>query len=77
MQPAGPTRPAAPPALALELAAELNEAYALERSLSGLLEQHRLLASARCPLKARIQVLRQLSELDAQNPVWRENLSAY
>ena len=67
----------APPALALELAAELNEAYALERPLSGLLEQHRLLALARCPLKARIQVLRQLSELDAQNPVWREDLSAY
>ena len=68
---------APPPALALDLAGELNEAYAVERPLAGLLDQHRLLALARCPLRSRIQVLRQLSELDAQNPVWREDLTAY
>ncbi len=65
------------PPLALDLAAELNEAYVHERPLAGLLEQHRLLALARSPLRARIQVLRQLADLDMQNPVWREDLSAY
>ena len=65
------------PPLALELAAELNEAYAHERPLAGLLAQHRLLALARSPLKPRIQVLRQLAEQDSHNPVWREDLSTY
>ena len=65
------------PALALDQAAELNEAYAHERPLAGLLAQQRLLALARSPLRSRIQVIRQLAELDTQNPIWREDLSTY
>jgi hypothetical protein len=68
---------AAGPSLSLDLAAELNEAYAHERPLAGLLAQHRLLALARSPLRSRIQVLRQLAEQDAQNAIWREDLSTY
>ncbi len=65
------------PSLSLDLAGELNEAYAHERPLAGLLAQHRLLALARSPLRTRIQVLRQLAEQDAQNAIWREDLSTY
>ncbi len=39
-----------PPPLQLDVAADLNEAYALEQPLATLLERHRLLALARAPL---------------------------
>jgi hypothetical protein len=68
---------AAPTPLMIEAAAALNEAYALERPLSALLQQHRLLALARGPLTARIKVLRRLAALDANNPIWHEDLQTF
>jgi hypothetical protein len=65
---------APPPRLLVEVAAELNEAYALEQPLAALLQQHRLRALARNPLRQRIAVLRQLADVDSQNRIWQEDL---
>ena len=68
---------APPPALLLDVAAALNEAYALEQPLAALLQQHRLLALTHGSLPARIQVLRRLAELDVNNAVWQEDLQVF
>jgi hypothetical protein len=68
---------APPQPLKLDVAAELNQAYALEQPLADLLRQHRLLALARGPLSMRTQVLRQLAELDPENPVWQDDLQVF
>jgi hypothetical protein len=67
----------APPQLQLATAAALNEAYAAEQPLESLLREHRRLALARAPLSARLAVLRRLARLDAQNPVWAEDVAAF
>ena len=68
---------APPTPLMLDVAADLNEAYAIEQPLAALLQHHRLLALAHGPLSARIQVLRRLAEMDANNPVWQEDLRMF
>jgi hypothetical protein len=68
---------APPPPMLLDVAAALNEAYALEQPLAALLQRHRLLAMARGSLSERIHILRQLAELDADNPVWQEDLRIF
>ncbi len=68
---------APPTPLMLDVAAELNEAYAVEQPLAALLQHHRLLALAHGPLSTRIQVLRKLAELDANNPVWQDDLRTF
>lgn len=65
---------AQPPALAMEWAAELNEAYAEQQPLEGLLSKHRLFALARAPLPARIAILRRIYALDPHNPAWQTDL---
>lgn len=65
------------PNLLLDEAALLNEAYAAQQPLEALLEQHRLLALARGPLNRRIGVLRQIAELDMNNPIWREDIALF
>ena len=50
----------APRPLMLDVAADLNEAYAIEQPLAELLRQHRLLALSRGPLKLRVNTLRKL-----------------
>jgi len=67
----------APPQLSMEIAAQLNEAYAHELPLVDLLKQHRLLAMSSAPLSQRIAVLRNLAERDGLNPIWSEDLRAY
>ena len=66
-----------PPPLNLAVAAEMNQAYAVERPLAELLNQHRLLALSRGPLADRIAVLRQLADLDAGNSVWQDDLQTF
>lgn len=66
-----------PESLMLDVAAELNEAYAAEQPLAGLLRQHRLQALARSPLSKRIETLRQIRRLDDENPVWEEDHRSY
>ncbi len=68
----------APPSpLLVEVAAELNEAYGQEQPLTATLRRHRLLALSRSPLRERISTLRKLARLDANNPVWNEDLRIY
>ncbi len=65
---------ASPAPLMMDVAADLNEAYAVEQPMEALLRRHRLLAMARSPLRLRIQTLRKLAELDGNNPIWREDV---
>ncbi|MCA9262102.1 MAG: hypothetical protein KDA61_22950, partial [Planctomycetales bacterium] len=66
-----------PPEVLIDAAAALNEAYALERPLEALLAKHRLAALAQAPLSLRIDLLRQIADLDDQNSLWRQDLVAY
>lgn len=66
-----------PPQLRLQIAADLNEAYSHEASLSDRLRQHRLLALARAPLGSRLKVLRQIAKCDPGNPVWQQDLRSW
>ena len=65
---------APPPALLIDLAADINQAYADQQPLESLLKQHRLLALARAPLAARTRILRQIRQADAANMAWEEDL---
>ena len=66
-----------PPQLELDIAKRLNSAYAEIRPLEQFLRQHRLLALARAPLSARIEVLRKLNALDELNFSWESDLVEY
>ncbi|HEV2971294.1 MAG TPA: hypothetical protein VGY55_15065 [Pirellulales bacterium] len=66
-----------PPPLMFDVAADLNEAYAVEQPLTELLRHHRLLALARGPLKNRINTLRSLIQADSDNQIWREDLQTF
>jgi hypothetical protein len=68
---------APPTPLMLDVAAALNEAYAVEQPLAALLQHHRLLALTHAPLPARIQTLRRLAQMDADNPIWQEDLRTF
>src|SRR5580704_8298101 len=67
----------APPRLRIELAAELNEAYATVEPLKNFLRRHRLHALARSPLSIRIPILRRITEIDNKNPVWDQDIRDY
>eukprot|EP00456_Euglypha_rotunda_P037227 TRINITY_DN285_c0_g1_i1.p1 TRINITY_DN285_c0_g1~~TRINITY_DN285_c0_g1_i1.p1 ORF type:complete len:981 (+),score=309.38 TRINITY_DN285_c0_g1_i1:2188-5130(+) len=54
-----------PEPLLLDVASELNEAYAQHEPLQKLLDAQRLLALGHAPLSERLTVLRALAELDA------------
>ena len=62
------------PALAVDSAEALNEAYALENPLKEVIRTHRLLALGRAPLAERLATLRKLAELDSNNPNWQEDV---
>src|SRR5262249_41238807 len=66
-----------PGPLLLDVAADLNEAYAVEQPLETLLDRHRLLALAHSPLNMRIRTMRKLAEVDPLNPIWREDLMIF
>jgi hypothetical protein len=65
------------PNLMLEVAADLNDAYAAAQPVEGLLKLHRLHALALSPLSVRIQILRELAKKDSSNPLWLEDLAQY
>jgi hypothetical protein len=67
----------APPRLLLETAEALNRAYADEAPLEDLLKKHRLLALARAPLPARLDVMRKIAALDRDNPVWAQDIAEF
>jgi len=68
---------ARPPELLLDVAAALNEAYALEQPLQALLHRHRLLSIGRSPLAMRLETLYALASADPENPVWREDVVTF
>ena len=63
--------------LLIGVAMELTDAAAAVKPLAELMYQVRLHALARSPLPTRIQVMRQLSKLDTDNPVWEEDLRVF
>ena len=63
-----------PEPLLLDVAATLNEAYALQEPLQRLLDQHRLYALARSPLTQRLNVLRSIKEIDSGSPHWETDV---
>lgn len=65
---------AEPPNLLVELASDLNRAYAEHQPIEMLLRRHRLLALARAPLAARIKQLRKLVSADPGNDAWQADL---
>lgn len=66
-----------PPQLELEEVAAINTAYAELQDLASLLGKHRVLAAARAPLAARLQLLRQLRTRDPLNPAWHDDVEIY
>lgn len=66
---------AEPPEILIEIAADLNKAYAEQQPLESLLRQHRILALARAPLSARIATLRKICTQDAGNEIWTSDLA--
>jgi len=65
------------PALQMETASALNEAYADDQPLEELLRKHRLLALARAPLYPRLQLLRRIAEIDVRNTIWAEDVKEF
>jgi len=66
-----------PPQLERGIAARINAAYAELQPLEQLMRRHRLLALARAPLSARIDVLRQINQRDEMNLAWKVDLVNY
>jgi hypothetical protein len=66
-----------PAALMLDVAADLNEAYAVERPLATLLQRHRLLAMSHGPMKLRLETLRNLADADPENPIWEQDVRTF
>jgi hypothetical protein len=65
---------ATPPPLLIDLASEINQAYADQQPVASLLKQYRLFALARAPLSARIRTLRRIRKADGTNVAWEEDL---
>jgi hypothetical protein len=64
-----------PPHLRIDTAEALNRAYSEERPLEHLLREHRLQALSRVSLGQRLATLRKIAVLDANNPVWSEDIT--
>ena len=67
----------APPKLNHDAAEVIEEAYEQQRKLEPLMRKHRLLALARAPLPARLQVLRWLEQADPTNPIWAGDIERF
>ncbi|WP_422923597.1 hypothetical protein [Singulisphaera sp. PoT] len=65
------------PALAIDHAHALNEAYGEEDPLQDLLRKHRRYALARAPLLKRVEVMRKIAQLDTNNPIWLEDIRRF
>ena len=65
------------PSLLLSIANTINDTYATEKGLSGLLKTNRLLALQRAPICDRLSVLRELATLDPLTPFWEEDVATF
>jgi hypothetical protein len=66
-----------PPSLQIAVANSINDAYAKQTELNGLLGRHRLLALQRAPLGDRLAVLRQIMSVDRLTNFWQEDVERY
>jgi hypothetical protein len=66
-----------PSALMLDVAANLNEAYAVEQPLATLLQRHRLLAMSHGPIRLRVETLRSLADADPENAIWDQDVRIF
>lgn len=66
-----------PVPLLIELAQELNEAYAAVEPARPLLDLHRRLALEHAPLAERIAVMRELAKLDPASAFWDEDFRLF
>lgn len=67
----------APPTIRMEAASALDDAYEQRLKLAPLMAAHRKLALSQAPLRARIDVIRILTENDPTNPLWPAELESY
>ncbi len=67
----------APPVPLMDIVAELNEAYNLEKPLADLMRLHRLHALAGSPLRTRLDFLRKIAQKDSATAIWREDVKTY
>ncbi|QDT93663.1 coiled-coil domain-containing protein [Gimesia algae] len=67
----------APPEPLIEIAAEINQSYTVASALEHHLNQHRVLALARAPLSKRLMVMRKIRRLDADNPIWQDDILVF
>ena len=58
-------------------AAKLNEAFAVEQALSGILREHRLLALSRAPLRRRLEVVRLIRKAASTELFWQDDIADY
>ncbi|HVJ68502.1 MAG TPA: hypothetical protein VM510_10980 [Caulifigura sp.] len=63
--------------LLLDVARDLNEAYAIVQPLQKLLAKHRLLALTRAPLNQRLAVMRKLDAQDKAAFVWDDDIRVF
>jgi len=63
--------------LLIDVAEQLNEAYAAEAPLQKLLDRQRLLVLSQAPLKPRIEVLRRLCNLDPESTFWDDDVREF
>lgn len=67
---------AAPPTIKLEIAADLNAAFATLDSMTPLLAKYRMAALGRGDLKLRLELIRRLRRLMPSNPGWMDDQKA-
>ncbi|MFM8982495.1 MAG: hypothetical protein ACKOLA_06225, partial [Spartobacteria bacterium] len=66
-----------PEGLLNDLAVELEAAYDSTHQLATFMRTLRLLAIGRGPLEERVRVLRKIAQLDAENPIWLDDLRGH
>ena len=65
------------PELQIDIATDLNGAYSDDAPLERLMRKFRVLSLGRAPLRARIDLLRQIAKRDAGTSYWQEDLKSY
>ncbi|MCP4787355.1 MAG: hypothetical protein GY878_27820 [Fuerstiella sp.] len=65
------------PELQIDIATDLNGAYADDEPLERLMRRFRVHSLARAPLRSRIDLLRQIAKRDAGSAYWKDDLKSY
>ncbi len=65
------------PELQIDIATDLNGAYSDDAPLERLMRKFRVLSLGRAPLRARIDLLRQIAKRDVGTAYWQDDLKAY